>query len=546
MLRTFAISARGDASQSPSNVNFKLLLRVCAISALAAAVVLNSPRSSAQPPTPPNVVFILVDDLGKHDLSVEGSRFYETPNIDALAARSLRFHQGYACCQVCSPSRASILLGQFPARHGITDWIGAASGMAWDRDDKLLPAAYLKQLPLGQVTLARVFQQAKYKTFFAGKWHLGGEGSFPEDHGFDINIGGHHRGSPPGGYFSPYQNPKMTDGPAGESLPLRLADETAAFIRSQQRDQPFFAMLSFYTVHGPVQTTRELWQKYRDKAAGRATGERFQIDRTLPVRQVQDHPIYAGMIETLDQAVGRVLEAIEAQGIADRTIVVFTSDNGGVASGDAYSTSNQPLRGGKGRQWEGGLRVPFYLHVPGLTAAGAETDVPATGADFYPTLVELAGLTARPEQHLDGVSLVPLLRGEPLAERPLIWHYPHYGNQGGEPSSIYREGPWKLIHYHEDGRNEHYRLDQDLGEQHDLAAAEPDRVALMKRNLDQYLSSVSAKFPQPDPRYTAAGALAKQQQIRDKLLPQLERQHARFLQPDFQPNASWWGSRVED
>src|SRR5690606_5139102 len=194
----------------------------------------------------------------------------------------------------------------------------------------------------------------------------------------------------------------------------------------------------------------------------------------------------------------------------------------------------------------GGLRVPFYLHVPGLTAAGAETDVPATGADFYPTLLELAGLTARPEQHLDGVSLVPLLRGEPLAERPLIWHYPHYGNQGGEPSSIYREGPWKLIHYHEDGRNELYRLDQDLGEQHDLAAAEPNRVAIMKRDLDQYLSSVSAKFPQPDPRYTAAGALAKQQQIRDKLLPQLERQHARFLDADFQPNAAWWGSRVED
>lgn len=522
------------------------MLRMFAISAIAAVLVFSGQAAVATTPSPMNVVFILVDDLGKHDLSVEGSTFYETPQIDALAARSLRFHQGYACCQVCSPSRASILLGQFPARHGITDWIGAASGMAWDRNDQLLPADYLKQLPLGQVTLARVFQQAKYKTFFAGKWHLGGEGSFPENHGFDINIGGHHRGSPPDGYFSPYQNPKMADGPPGEALPLRLADETAAFIRSQQRDQPFFAMLSFYSVHGPVQTTRELWQKYRDKAAAQTTQNRFEIDRTLPVRQVQDHPIYAGMIETLDQAVGRVLEAIEAQGIADKTIVVFTSDNGGVASGDAYSTSNRPLRGGKGRQWEGGLRVPFYLHVPGLTTTGAETDVPATGADFYPTLLELAGLTPRPEQHLDGVSLVPLLRGETIAERPLIWHYPHYGNQGGEPSSVYRQGPWKLIHYYEDGRNELYRLDEDLGEQNDLAAVEPDRVALMKRNLDAYLNSVSAKFPQPDPRYTAAGGLAKQQQIRNKLLPQLERQHARFLQPDFQPNANWWGSRVED
>ncbi len=524
-----------------------VMLRVFAITAITAALVLSVQDSAAQTRAPVNVVFILVDDLGKHDLSGEGSTFYETPHIDALAARSMRFHQGYACCQVCSPSRASILLGQFPARHGVTDWIGAASGMAWDRDDKLLPADYLKQLPLGQVTLARAFQQAKYKTFFAGKWHLGGEGSFPEDHGFDINIGGHHRGSPPGGFFSPYENPKMSDGPPGESLTLRLADETAAFIRSQERGQPFFAMLSFYTVHSPVQTTRELWQKYRDKAAQLEPAEsRFAVDRTLPVRQVQDHPIYAGMIETLDQAVGRVLEAIEAQGIADRTIVVFTSDNGGVASGDAYSTSNRPLRGGKGRQWEGGLRVPYYVHVPGLTAAGAETDVPVTGADFYPTLVELAGLPSRPEQHLDGVSLVTLLKGESLADRPLIWHYPHYGNQGGEPSSIYRQGPWKLIHYHEDGRNELYQLEQDAGEQNDLAAAEPNRVGIMKRDLDQYLSSVSAKFPQADPRYTAAGALAKQQQIRDKLLPQLERQHARFLDVDFQPNASWWGSRVED
>jgi len=248
-------------------------------------------KTDGQAP-PMNVVFILVDDLGKHDLSIEGSTFYETPRIDALARRSMRFHQGYACCQVCSPSRASIMLGQFPARHGITDWIGAAVGTAWNRDDRLLPAEYVRQLPLEQTTMPEAFRAAKYKTFFAGKWHLGGDGSLPEDHGFDINIGGHHRGSPPGGFFSPYQNPKMTDGPDGESLTLRLADETAAFIRSQQRDQPFFAMLSFYAVHAPVQTTQELWQKYRDKAAKMpAFQSRFEFDRTMPVRMVQDHPV---------------------------------------------------------------------------------------------------------------------------------------------------------------------------------------------------------------------------------------------------------------
>ncbi len=497
--------------------------------------------------TPPlNFVFILVDDLGKHDLSCEQSDFYETPNIDALAARSIRFDQGYACCQVCSPSRASIMLGQFPARHGVTDWIGAATGTDWQRNDVLLPADYVRQLPLAQTPLARVFQQASYTTFYAGKWHLGGEGSLPEDHGFDINVGGHHRGSPPGGFFSPYQNPKLEDGPPGESLTLRLADETVSFIRRQDSDEPFFAMLSFYTVHSPLQTTEELWKKYRDKAARMPPREsRFEIDRTLPVRTVQDNPIYAGMIETMDVAVGRVLDAIEAQGIADRTVVIFTSDNGGVASGDAYATSNRPLRVGKGRQWEGGLRVPYYIHVPGLTDGGLVSDVPVTGADFYPTMLELAGLTLRPEQHRDGVSLLPLLHGDSIDERPLFWHYPHYGNQGGEPSGILRDGPWKLIHYYEDGRSELYQLDKDLGEQHDLAAAEPDRVAKMRLKLSEFLDLVGAKFPEPDPRYTAAGALAKRTRIREKLLPQLERQHAGFLQPDFRPNPTWWGSRVE-
>ena len=525
-----------------------LIIPIFMVIATPAFAQESKPEKTDGQASPMNVVFILVDDLGKHDLSVEGSTFYETPKIDALARRSMRFHQGYACCQVCSPSRASIMLGQFPARHGITDWIGAAVGTAWNRDDRLLPAEYVRQLPLEQTTMAEAFRAANYKTFFAGKWHLGGDGSLPEDHGFDINIGGHHRGSPPGGFFSPYQNPKMTDGADGESLTLRLADETAAFIRSQQRDQPFFAMLSFYTVHAPVQTTQELWQKYRDKAAKmQPVQSRFEIDRTMPVRMVQDHPVYAGMIETMDDAVGRVMAAIEAQGIADRTIVVFTSDNGGVASGDAFATSNLPLRTGKGRQWEGGIRVPYYIHVPGTTDRGLESNVPVTGADFYPTLVDLAGLPLRSEQHRDGQSLAPLIKGEAEAiaagnERPLVWHYPHYGNQGGEPSGIYRQGPWKLIHYYEDDRTELYNLESDLGEQNNLATAEPNRASLMKAKLKDFLESVGAKFPSPDDRFTEAAATAKLKRFREKVLPQLETQHANFLKPDFQPNKDWWGS----
>lgn len=490
----------------------------------------------------PNVVLILVDDMGLHDLSVEGSDFYRSPNIDKLALGGMRFTQGYATCRVCSPSRASIQLGKFTARHGITNWIGARSGMEWKRDDPLLPAEYLRALPHADVSLAEALREAGYQTFFAGKWHLGGEGSLPTDHGYQINIGGHHRGSPPGGFFVPYRNPYLSDGPAGESLTLRLGDETAKFIR-ENRQKPFFAMLSFYAVHAPVQTSKALWKKYRDAAPELPSGAtRFRVDRTLPVRQVQDHPVYAGMVETTDTAVGRVLDALEESGLTDSTIVLFTSDNGGVSSGDAYATSNLPLRGGKGRQWEGGIREPFYIRYPAVTEPGSTCDVPVTGADFYPTILELCGLAARPQQHVDGVSLVPLLKGESIDSRPLYWHYPHYDNQGGEPSSLFRDGDWKLIHYYEDGRNELYNLRVDPTEQSDLSRSYPARTKTMWNQLEGWLLSVGAKFPAPDPRYDPARTEAKFNRIQTDLLNQLEKRHAEMLDPNWQPNATWWGS----
>ncbi|WP_417737153.1 sulfatase [Rosistilla oblonga] len=492
--------------------------------------------------TRPNFVFILADDLGCKDLSGEGSTFYETPRIDSIANDGMRFTQGYAACQVCSPSRASIMLGTYPARHGITDWIGAASGMKWNRNDRVLPAEYQHNIPLDQTTVAEALRDAGYATFFAGKWHLGGEGSMPEDHGFDINRGGHHRGSPPGGFFSPYKNPKLTDGPAGESLPIRLADETAGFIRDST-DRPFFAFLSFYSVHGPIQTTPELWKKYRDKAmAGEQPEERFLIDRTLPVRQVQDCPIYAGMMESMDNAVGIVLDTLKQTGLDKNTVVIFTSDNGGVSSGDAFATSNLPFRGGKGRQWEGGIREPFYIKAPGIVSAGSRCDTPVIGTDFYPTLLELAGLA--PPKTIDGVSLVPLMHGRSIPDRPLFWHYPHYGNQGGEPSSIIRDGDWKLIHYYEDGRDELYHLTDDIGEQTDRAAEQPALASRLRGKLDAWLKATGARIPQPDPRFDAAKKVQQQQQIRNKRKPALERQHARFLDEDFQPNKDWWGSKL--
>ncbi|GAA4455712.1 sulfatase [Novipirellula rosea] len=519
-------------------------MKTSACLAFALCVLAVVPPAQSSAAAQRNFVFILVDDLGCKDLGYEGSEFHETPNIDALAASGMRFDHGYAACQVCSPSRASIMLGKATPRHGITDWIGAASGMKWNRDDRVLPADYEHVLPKDDTTLAEAFREGGYTTFFAGKWHLGTKGSWPEDHGFMINKGGWDVGSPKGGYFAPWENPRLESGPDGESLTLRLANETASFIESS-KDKPFLAYLSFYTVHGPIQTTEELCNKYRDKAAKMGLTDndtRFTLQRRLPVRQVQDNPIYAGMVETLDNAVGIVLDKLKETGLDKNTVVIFTSDNGGVSSGDAFSTSLLPLRGGKGMQWEGGIREPYIIHVPGMTPPGSSTEVPAIGMDFYPTMLDLAGLPPRPEQHVDGVSLVPVLKGDNIDDRDLFWHYPHYGNQGGEPSSIIRSKQWKLIHYYEDGRNELYNLQSDESEQNDVAAKHPERVAELKKRLDGWLAETGAKIPQPDPRFTQAKFDARMKNVREKLMPRLEKQHADYLDKSKKPSPNWWGS----
>jgi arylsulfatase A-like enzyme len=442
------------------------------------------------------------------------------------------------------------LTGKYPTRHGVTDWIGAASGEAWrksKRHTKLLPPAYEHQLAAREITLAEVLREAGYRTFFAGKWHLGDVGSHPEDHGFEINKGGWRVGSPTGGYFSPYRNPQLDDGPPGESLPLRLGVETAKFI-DQHKDEPFLAYLSFYSVHGPIQTNRQLWAKYRQKAIDAGSPEkRFLFDRVMPVRQAQDCPIYAGMIESMDDAVGLVLDALQRNGLEDQTIVVFTSDNGGVSAGDSKSTSNLPLRGGKGRQWEGGIREPYYIKAPGVTRSGSTCDVPVSGIDFYPTLLALAGVPMPDEQQVDGLSLLPLLRGtasSAIAGRDLYWHYPHYGNQGGEPSSIIRRGDWKLIHYWEDGRDELYHLPSDPSETTDVAARNRDLATQLRRDLDAWLEASGARLPMPDPQYDDRAYQAWLQRQRTTVLQQLEEQHAGYLRENWQPNADWWGSAV--
>lgn len=500
-----------------------------------------------------NVLFILVDDYGWNDTSCGGSKFYDTPNINRIARQGIMFTQGYAACQVSSPSRASIMTGKSPVRHGITNWIGEASGEDWrkmGRHSKLLPAEYARKMSLEEQTLPETLKEYGYKTFMAGKWHIGGDGSTPEDHGFDINIGGFEAGSPPDGYFSPYKNPKLPDGPKGENLSMRLAKETAGFFEAQtkkNKKQPFFAYLSFYAVHGPIQTTEKNWRHYRDKADSMGIAPKgFKIDRTLPVRQKQDNPIYAGLVKQMDDAVGVVLDKLNELGLTQNTLIIFTSDNGGVSSGDAYSTSCLPLRGGKGRQWEGGLRVPLIIQDPDCPLHGTTTDIPAIGMDFYPTILQYAGLPLLPKQHIDGQSLIPVLQGKSLPARALYWHYPHYGNQGGEPSSVIHDGDWKLIHYYEDGRDELYNLKIDKMESEPLNAQYPEKVALLSKKLSVWLTEASAKYPIPDSQYDPVKEAAYKEKQQTETLIRLEKERQNQLSPHFEPNKTWWDSKVID
>lgn len=498
----------------------------------------------------PNFVFILVDDLGRQDLSYEGSTFYETPNIDQIARRAMRFTNGYAACQVCSPSRAAIQTGKSPARLHITDYIGAPHSDKWTRNTQLLPAPYEMQLDLDEITIAEALGASGYKTFFAGKWHLGGDGFLPTDQGYQINQGGHAAGTPPGGFFSPYKNPKLTDGPDGEQLPLRLGQETANFIRQVKAEGngPFFAMLSFYSVHAPIQTTEALWKKYRDKAQSlglTSPRQRFIFDRTQEVRQVQDNPLYAGMMESMDTAVGMVLDAIKETANEENTVIIFTSDNGGVSSGDGYATSCLPFRGGKGRQWEGGIREPFYIVWPGITK-GTENPTPVIHTDFYPTILQIAGIKTENPTTVDGLSLVDVLKGGELEKRSLYWHYPHYGNQGGEPSAIIRDGNYKLIHYFEDDRNELYNLDLDIGEQHDLAKQQPEKVQSMFSKLSDWQKSVGAKMPTRNPKYDDAAHQQQLQRLQQVGMLNREKEHARFLEVGFVPLGGWWQFKKEN
>ena len=471
--------------------------------AIVATCVAHFPSVAADRP---NVIFFLADDLGQRDLGCYGSTFYETPNLDGLARDGARFTDAYAACPVCSPTRASIMTGQWPQRTGITDYIGAPAPDKWGRNTVLLPAAYSDRLALEQLTLAEAMQDAGYATFFAGKWHLGPEGFWPENQGFDINQGGTDRGGPYGGnkYFSPYGNPRLKDGPPGEHLPDRLATETAKFIEANQT-RPFFAYLAFYSVHTPLMAREDLRQKYEAKRQRLGLEARWGREGERDVRLVQEHAVYAGMVEAMDLAVGKVLAKLDELGLRDNTLVVFTSDNGGLSTSEGWPTSNLPLRGGKGWLYEGGIREPLLVRWPRVVKAGAVIGTPVCSPDFFPTLLDAAGTQPKPGQKLDGMSLLPVLAGQaPAAERPLCWHYPHYGNQGGAPGAAIRRGDWKLIEWYEDNRVELYDVARDIGEQQDLAAQQPARVQQLRDELHAWQRDVTAQFATPNAGYDAA------------------------------------------
>lgn len=429
---------------------------------------------------PPNILLVVVDDWGATDLSCYGSNFYSTPNIDKLAGEGMRFTQAYSACTVCSPSRAAILTGQYPARLHLTDWI---AGHRYPHA-KLLPPHWTQHLLTSTNTLAEGLRSRGYRSASIGKWHLGGPAFWPDKHGFDRNIGGTHQGQPPS-YFSPYSIPSLTDGPKGEYLTDRLYTEATRFIE-ENRAQPFFVYLPHYAVHTPLQAPKPLVARYDSQ--------------TDP----QGKPTYAAMVESVDAGLGRLLRRLKDLNLERNTIVVLTSDNGGLQR----STRNIGLREGKGTPYEGGTRVPLIVRWPGIVQPNTECDVPVIGIDLYPTLLRGAGVRTAAA---DGLDLTPLLtkRGK-FTRDALYWHYPHYHSEGATPHSTIREGNRKLIHFYEDDRVELYDLSADPTESTDIASKYPAEAARLRKRLEQWRASVNAQPPLPNPNYDPVRATQRE------------------------------------
>ncbi len=436
--------------------------------------------SHAQPAPPeksrPNFLFVLIDDMGWMDVGCNGSTLYETPNIDRLAAQGMRFTNAYAACPVCSPTRASILTGKYPARLHLTDWI---PGQKMPYEKLVLPD-FRQELPLEEVTIAEALKTVGYATASIGKWHLGGPPYYPEHQGFDLNFAGTDTGQP-ASYFYPYKSPDLPKVKDSEYITDRLTDEALKYIDAN-RDRPFFLYLPHYAVHKPLQGKEEDIDHFEKK--GRP-------------RDGQNSAVYAAMIKSVDESVGRVMARLDELGIADNTVVIFMSDNGGLAT----VTSNAPLRAGKGTLYEGGVREPMIVRWPGVVKPGSVCDAPVISVDFFPTILAMAGAPMTVE-NIDGVDLLPLLRGGAAPVRDaLYWHYPHYHAGGATPGGAIRDGDYKLIDYYGEERFELYDLGADLGEKNDLAAKMPEKARELRTKLHDWLRRVNAQMPTPNPNF---------------------------------------------
>ncbi len=439
----------------------------------------------------PNVIFFLADDLGFMDVGANNPRtFYETPNIDRLAARGMRFTEGLSSCPVCSPSCASLMTGKYPPRTGVTDYISGGNYT----HGKLTPAPNQNHLALEEVTIAeRLRGTAMQRSSRAiGIWATVRFRLMRRD------LGGDCRGKGAACFsIPPATTPRLT--PLDPHTTDRIAELAVRFIETH-RDGPFFAYIPFLDVHTPLQAPADLVAKYERKKR-LAPPDSWGQERERKVRLVQNHPVYAAMVEQLDRAVGRVLAAIDCAGLTERTIVVFTSDNGGLSTSERHPTSNSPLRAGKGWPYEGGIRVPLIIDAPGITRAGSVCHTPVITTDFYPTLLALGGLLPLPGQQLDGINLIPLLKGARSRPRALFWHYPHYGNQRGAPCGFVHDGDWKLIEWYEDQSHELYNLHDDPGERTDVASENPDIVESLAARLNAWRGEVSAVMPTPNPKW---------------------------------------------
>ena len=489
-----------------------LLVTICSLTLTLTAV-------AQQSQSKPNIIVILADDLGWKDLSCYGSTFYETPNLDALAKKGVKFTNGYATSPVCSPTRSSMMTGKNPINTRVTDWIkGRQENGNAKSFEKLITPATAFELALNENTIAEHALKNRYQTFFAGKWHLGEEEKYwPLSHGFQTNFGGWSKGGPYGkindtigGYFTPYSNPTLTDGPAGEYITDRLANECISFIQ-KEKQSPFFLMYSLYAVHNPLQAPAALIKKYKEKQErlGYTDKDRFIKDEAWMKNQtdwkqrlVQDHAVYAAMIENMDWNIGRIIQSLKERGLLENTLIIFTSDNGGLSTAEGSPTTNAPLRAGKGWLYEGGIRVPMIMYWNDKLQQNIVSDVSVTTSDIFSTVVTAINKNYKKETAVEGENILKLLSNSTKSSnRTLYWYYPHYSNQGGKPGAAIKKGKYKLIYNYEDDSIELFDISVDISEKKNIAAENVQLAKQLKKQLDLWLASNKAGGFTANPGY---------------------------------------------